>query len=56
MDERKYNMKLDNTLVPWPVTYINNSEMLKFSKIISSKSKNIVKDNSEYLKRFHLLK
>jgi hypothetical protein len=25
------------------------SEMLKFSKIISSKSKNIVKDNSEYL-------
>jgi hypothetical protein len=23
--------------------------MLKFSKIISSKSKNIVKDNSEYL-------
>jgi len=32
------------------------SEMLKFSKIISSKSKNIVKDNSEYLGIFHLLK
>jgi len=25
------------------------SELLKFSKIISSKSKNILKDNSEYL-------
>jgi hypothetical protein len=32
------------------------SEMLKFSKIISSKSKNIVKDNGEYLGIFHLLK
>jgi hypothetical protein len=32
------------------------SEMLKFSKIISSKSKNIVKDTSEYLGIFHLLK
>jgi hypothetical protein len=32
------------------------SEMLKFSKIISFKSKNIVKDNSEYLGIFHLLK
>jgi hypothetical protein len=32
------------------------SEMLKFSKIISSKSKNIVKDNSEYLWIFYLLK
>jgi hypothetical protein len=30
--------------------------MLKFSKIIFSKSKNIVKDNSEYLGIFHLLK
>jgi hypothetical protein len=30
------------------------SEMLKFSKIISSKSKNIVKDSSEYLGIFHL--
>jgi hypothetical protein len=28
------------------------SEMLKFSKIISSKSKNIVKENSEYLRIF----
>jgi hypothetical protein len=32
------------------------SEKLKFSKIISSKSKNIVKDNSEYLGIFHSLK
>jgi len=32
------------------------SEMLKFSKIISSESKNIVKDNSEYLGILHLLK
>jgi len=31
------------------------SEMLKISKIISSKSKNIAKENSEYLV-FHLLK
>jgi hypothetical protein len=30
--------------------------MLKFSKIIFSKSKNIVKDNSEYFGVFHLLK
>ncbi len=31
------------------------SEFLKFSEIISSKSKNIVKDNNEYLGIFHLL-
>jgi hypothetical protein len=31
------------------------SEILKFSKIISSKSKNLVKENSEYLGIFHLL-
>jgi len=30
--------------------------MLKFSKLISSKSKKIVKDNNEYLRIFHLLK
>jgi hypothetical protein len=30
--------------------------MLKFSKIISYNSKNIVKENSEYLGIFHLLK
>jgi hypothetical protein len=30
--------------------------MLKFSKIISSKSKNIVKDDSEYLGIFYLFK
>jgi len=32
------------------------SEMLKFSKIISSKSENIVKQNNGYLRIFHLLK
>jgi hypothetical protein len=32
------------------------SELLKISKIISSKSKNIVNDNSEYLRIFHMLK
>jgi hypothetical protein len=32
------------------------SEMLKFSKIISVKLKNIVKKNSEYLRIFHVLK
>jgi hypothetical protein len=32
------------------------SEMLKILKIISSKSKNIVKDNSEHLGIFYLLK
>ncbi len=32
------------------------SKMLKFSKIISSKSKNMVKDNSEYFGIFYLLK
>jgi len=31
------------------------SEMLKFSKNIYSKSKNIVKDNSEYFGIFHFL-
>jgi hypothetical protein len=32
------------------------SELLKFSQISSSKSKNIVKDNTQYLGTFHLLK
>ncbi len=32
------------------------SEMLKFSKTISFESKNIVKENSEYLGIFHFLK
>ncbi len=32
------------------------SKMLKFSKIISSKSKNIAKENSEYFRIFHLLR
>jgi len=30
--------------------------MLKFNKTISSKSKNIVKENNEYLGIFHLMK
>jgi hypothetical protein len=32
------------------------SEVLKISNFTSSKSKNIVNDNSEYLRIFHLLK
>jgi hypothetical protein len=40
----------DSTLI------ISFSKMLKFSKMISSTSKNIVKDNSKYLKIFHWLK
>jgi acyl CoA:acetate/3-ketoacid CoA transferase beta subunit len=32
------------------------SKMWNFSKIISFKSKNIVKENIEYLRIFHLLK
>jgi hypothetical protein len=42
----------------YPITLANStliilfSEMLKLSKIISSKSKSIVKKNSEYLKNF----
>jgi hypothetical protein len=41
---RQYSSTLaDSTLI---------SELLKFSEIISSKSKNIVKDNSEYLRKF----
>jgi len=49
-------------LCGYPSTLANStliilfSEMLKFSKIISSKSKNIVKENSEYLRIFHFLK
>jgi len=47
------------TLVPlanWTLIIYYCQNMLKFSKIISSKSKNIVKDNSEYLGIFHFLK
>jgi hypothetical protein len=50
-------------LIFYPSTLANSwtlillfSEMLKFSKIISSKSKNIVKENQEYSGIFHLLK
>jgi hypothetical protein len=49
-------------LAKYPSTLANStliilcSEMLKFSKMISSKSKNIVKHNNEYLEIFHLLK
>jgi hypothetical protein len=49
--EGKYPNTLDNSTL-----IILFLELLKFSKIISSKSKNIVKDISEYLKIFHLLK
>jgi hypothetical protein len=49
-------------LPKYPSTLANStlfllfSEILKFSKIISSKSKNIVKENSEYFAIFHLSK
>ncbi len=39
-----------------PLLILLFSEMLKFSKIIFSKSKNIVKYNGEYLGIFHFLK
>jgi hypothetical protein len=45
------------TLVPWPIRhYYIFSKMLKISKFISSKSQCIAKDNSEYLRIFHMLK
>jgi hypothetical protein len=53
---------LDSNLVYYPSTLANLtliilfSKMLKFSEIISSKSKNIVKQYGEYLGIFHLLK
>jgi hypothetical protein len=37
-------------------TLVNLTLIILISKIISSKSKNIVKENSEYLGIFHLLK
>jgi len=46
----------------YPSTLVNLTliilylKLLKFSKTIFSKSKNIVKDNSEFLRMFHLLK
>jgi hypothetical protein len=54
--------QLRNKYAKYPSTLANSaliilfSEMLKFSKMIFSKSKNIVKDNSEYLGILHLLK
>jgi hypothetical protein len=44
--------------LPWPIPHylILFSELLKFSKIISSKSKKIVKENNGYLGIFHLFK
>ncbi len=48
-------------MIYYPSTLANStliilfSEMLKISKIISSKSKNIVKDNSEYLGIFYFV-
>jgi hypothetical protein len=41
----------------YPSTLANSTLiMLKFSNFISSKLKNIVKKNSEYLRIFHVLK
>jgi hypothetical protein len=53
----KFKMTNDypNTLA-YSTLIILFSELLKFSKIISSKSKIILKDISEYLRIFHLLK
>jgi hypothetical protein len=46
------------TLVPLAnsILIILFLEMSKISKNVSSKSKNIVKENSEYLRIFHFLK
>jgi hypothetical protein len=54
-EECKIKCKYLNTL-PSLALIIFFLEMLKISKMISSKSKNIVKENSEYLRIFHLLK
>jgi hypothetical protein len=47
-----------NTLVPWPIPHYLYYffKCWNFQKFISSKSKNIVKDTSEYLGILHLLK
>jgi hypothetical protein len=59
---QKFEMLFENN---WKCTFstlasstliILFSEMLKFSKIISSKSKNIIKENSKYVEIFHFLK
>ncbi len=58
----KYGLKWLRSDVVYPSTLANLTpiilfeEMLKFSKISSSKSTNIVKDNCEYLGIFHFLK
>jgi hypothetical protein len=58
----KQSFSFTEPLEEYPSTLANSiriilfSKVLKFSKIISSKSKNIVKDNGEYLGIFHLLK
>jgi hypothetical protein len=60
------SLKKKNSLIPGMVSKYSStlanltlillfSKMLKFSKIISSKSKNILKENREYLGIFHLL-
>jgi hypothetical protein len=48
--------KHPSTLGQFDTNYILVSKMLKFSNFVSSKSKDIVKENSEYLGIFHLLK
>jgi len=50
-DKKRYPSTLANSTL-----FILFLKMLKFSKIISSKSKNILKNNSEFLGIFHLLK
>jgi hypothetical protein len=47
---------LDFYYIYYPSTLANSTLIILFSKIIFSKSKNVVKDNSEYLGILHLLK
>ncbi len=70
IEKRILSVHHPSTLVQWwvlvrcgPLVHCPNStliilfsEMLKFSNFISFKSKNIVKDNCEYLGVFYLLK
>jgi hypothetical protein len=50
------NWKCTSSALASSTLIILFSEMLKFSKIISSKSKNIIKENTKYLEIFHFLK
>jgi len=57
---KTHTMQSMGCSIPWYLAsstlIILFSKMLKFSKIISSNPKNIVKENNEYLRIFHLLK